>query len=416
MGTADLTTFDALLKENYEGSPQYAMNNLIPFYQRAKKKFRDIENVGGKAMTVYFPIVTKRNHGVGARLEGETLPTARNVSAQRASVALCYEYGSIQLSGQVISGSKDKKHAFAEALDLEMKMMEEGLIIDAARQIHGDGSGVLAQVNGTVTATVNVTVNNPDTRWIEPGMFIDVWTDKTTNPGTKSIDSIEVVDVDRANSKIVLASAQSCNDDCFIYREDVRKPAGGKEITGLQSIVDDGTVASTIYGFTRATAGNNFTKGNLVSNSGNPLTEAIIQQAIHEPFISAFAGQGGATVALCDHQSLRYFAKIFTQKQRLVNTQAMTGGFSKVSYVVGDVEVEFMADRFAYPGYTYFLKEDVFEFAYAPEANWKWMDKDGAVLRKVSGIDAYEATIYAYWQMICRGIASQVRLYNYTSP
>jgi hypothetical protein len=34
-------------------------------------------------------------------------------------------------------------------------------------------------------------------------------------------------------------------------------------------------------------------------------------------------------------------------------------------------------------------------------SDWSWMDSDGAVLSRVSGQDAYEATLYKYTELAC---------------
>jgi hypothetical protein len=38
-------------------------------------------------------------------------------------------------------------------------------------------------------------------------------------------------------------------------------------------------------------------------------------------------------------------------------------------------------------------------FAEYRMADWEWMDDDGAVLSRVSGADAYEATLYMYHEL-----------------
>lgn len=408
MGTT-LTTADAFLREYYDGRLESALNNELPLYNRLDKVTEKVENVGGKSMAIRFAIKTQRNHGIGARAEAGTLPTAYNVAGQQAVVSLKYLYGRIQLTGQSIKASKQSKAAFVSQLEHAMEDMEDGMMVDFGRIIHGDGTGFLATISGTFNNTINVTVDGPDTRWLEPGMIVDtgVKTAATALVNT----TVTISDVDPDNHAVKFSAALTVADNTYIFRNGSRN----NEPLGLLGIVDDGTVVDSIYGLTRSTAGNNFLKGRLVSGGGDSLTESDLVTALQES-TRTFYGGGNASIAVCDMQSMRYLAKIFAAKQRLVDAEGMNGGFTSIRYVVGSKAVTFLEDRYAYPLYIYFLNEKKMDFCFAPDSRWRWMDEDGAILSRVSNTDAYEATMFAYVQMRCRHFGSQVRLYNYTEP
>jgi len=98
MGTT-LTTATNILKEIYEPRIREQLQNHLKTSKRIEQTSEGVTSeVGGKY--VVFPIHVKRNHGIGARLEMEELPVAKNQGYARAQVGLSYQYGSIRLSGQ----------------------------------------------------------------------------------------------------------------------------------------------------------------------------------------------------------------------------------------------------------------------------------------------------------------------------
>jgi hypothetical protein len=48
------------------------------------------------------------------------------------------------------------------------------------------------------------------------------------------------------------------------------------------------------------------------------------------------------------------------------------------------------------------------------EADWSWMDMDGAVLSRVAGVDAYEATYYRYAELACKRRNAHFRISDLT--
>src|SRR5688572_28737821 len=118
---ATLTTADAFLKEDYEGNVIHeAVNNGTPTLTRWKSTVKEINRVGGKSLTLRFPVQTSRNQAIGARAEGGTLPTASNIGGTQMTSAMKYNYGRIQLTGQAIKASKVSEVAFVKSLDQEI--------------------------------------------------------------------------------------------------------------------------------------------------------------------------------------------------------------------------------------------------------------------------------------------------------
>ena len=107
-----LTNFDNALKEFYEGAIRETVNNDVIAFRELDESDRQ-----WSGRRVIFPFHTSRNSGIGARPEGGTLPDAGNQGYEQSVVSATYQYGVIQLSGQVLEAGRN---AFADAMQEEM--------------------------------------------------------------------------------------------------------------------------------------------------------------------------------------------------------------------------------------------------------------------------------------------------------
>lgn len=405
-----IANLDSFLKRMYLDGISDVINDRVPVYARMKKSAKTFSGVGGSALTAYFPMKTQLNEGWGSRAStGAVLPTALNFTGQQATVAMKYVYGVLQLEGPAIAAGSVSSASFGETMKMAFQDMEEGATLEFARQIHGDGSGFLATVNGTANNTTQISVDGPDTRWMRPGAVIDVYTAKTA--GSQEVNSIAITDIDEENNTVILASAQTVSDNSLFFREDSR----GLEMVGLLAMVDDGSGTATYQGITRTTAGNNFNKGRL-SNGGGALTQLMVVQAMQKAISGIYAGSGETTIATTDFTTMAWLHKILATSQRYVDTSNFQGGYQTIKFVIGGRPVEFIGDRFSYPAYLYFLNEKSIEFLFAKGAQFQWMDRDGKILIRVVGSDAYNAVMFWYGNIACRYPYGNVRLYNYTAP
>jgi hypothetical protein len=159
---ATLTTYDAVLKEFYEGAIRDAINNTVVAFKSLNESSRD-----WSGRRVLFPFKTGRNSGVGARSESAALPTAGNQQYQNSIISATYQYGKINLTGQVLEAGKN---AFASAMETEMKGVTDDLINDLGRQTWGYGDGRLCAIAATAAdaGATAITVTN---RYSAPGQL-----------------------------------------------------------------------------------------------------------------------------------------------------------------------------------------------------------------------------------------------------
>src|SRR5690348_6002410 len=163
---ATLTTANNILKEIYEPKIRDQLENWNVASKRIEQTSEGVtSDVGGKY--VVFPVHTRRNPGIGARLEMEQLPTAGNQGYQRAQVSLAFLYGAIRLSGQSMELANTNFQAFASVLDEEVSGIQTDLCRDYNRQVFGTSVGVLLTASGAYTVNTIPTTN---TQYMQVGM------------------------------------------------------------------------------------------------------------------------------------------------------------------------------------------------------------------------------------------------------
>lgn len=379
---ATLTTATNILKEIYEPRIREQLQNHLKTSKRIEQTSEGVTSeVGGKY--VVFPIHVKRNHGIGARLEMEELPVAKNQGYARAQVGLTYQYGSIRLSGQSMELAKSNFQAFASVLDQEVNGVQTDLAKDYNRQIYGTSVGALGVVTG-VNTTVTVPMTN--TQYMEVGMVVDIY-DSTGVTLKTAAAGVEVTAVTK-NTSITLATAPSLATAATDIV--VRHGSLNREMVGLEQIVDDST---TLFNINPATEP--VWKSVINSNSGvnRALSESLMIKMVDDIYTN-----GGNTTAIFTTLGVRrsYF-NLLVQQRRYCDTKEFEGGFKGLAFTTDNGEIPLISDVDCQPNRMYFLNEK--EMKLYRESDWSFMDRDGSKWQRVIGYDAYDATLYKYCQL-----------------
>src|SRR3990167_7658991 len=206
MATNTRTTFDAVLKEFYEGTIRDILNSKTFLLNRVKK---DSKSWSGRR--VVYPVNTGRNEGIGARSENETLPTAQLQEYTEVRITPRYMYGRFEVTGPLMASSNG--NAFAQAVASEMKGLTRDVKNDINRQLFNDGSGVLAQINATQNNTRNINVDNPGTRFLKKSMVVDTYDARTG--GTIALDSAVISGIN-SSVQMQLQTASTVTDNHFV--------------------------------------------------------------------------------------------------------------------------------------------------------------------------------------------------------
>ena len=194
--TADLTRLDKILKDRpIQDAIRKAINLATPF---AEKITQQLTLTGRKGI---FPVQFGVNEGVYARAEKGTFGQSKVDKPLLAEVTSRYIYALFQITGPAMSMTRDTPGSFEEALALTLQNTIDGVKLDMARQIIGDGSGKIALIkSNTDTDTVVVDSAFGITRYkqsrpvrniLRPGMPVDI-IDTSSPPDTKHLDDGEI--------------------------------------------------------------------------------------------------------------------------------------------------------------------------------------------------------------------------------
>lgn len=380
---ATLTTVDAILKEVYEPGINEQLNNDVVTLRRIERSSEGITNeVGGKYVS--FPIHTKRNSGVGARLEGDDLPTAGNQAYAGARVSLKYQYGRVQLTGQTIELADKNFQAFASAMQEELNGLQSDLAVDLNRQVYGNGTGAIQQITGT---TPDWTITSDE--GLQVGMYVDLGTfsgDTFTRVVTgATITAVTATTVTFSGGSGSIAANQ------YIVRNNSGSLSGTlREWNGLSRIV---AATGAVYNINPSTEP--IWAATVDANGGTPraLTEALM--ILNTDRVRKLGSK--VSVIFCNLGVRRAYFNLLVAARAFTNTKEFAGGFSGLTFTTDAGEIPVVVDVNAPPKTMYGLTEK--EIKVYREGDWSFMDRDGSKWSRVANKDAYEATLYQYSEL-----------------
>lgn len=387
---ANLASIEALMKEVYRGRVREQLNDEIVALKRITKTGAGVTNeIGGKYVT--FPIHTRRNSGIGSRLEMEALPAPGQQGHAAARVGLKYAYAGIQLTGQAIALSDTDTKAFAKVLDNEVEGVKNDVKKDMNRQVYGSGNGAISTVRTTTASGTVIPV--VDARLFQIGEVLDFITGTTVNGTDRVVTGVSLA---AGANTITINTAIAVTAGDLITRKGSgpHVSQGNREITGLAAIVSD---TGTLYNVNPTTepewAATVFANG----GTGRALSEGLMIQLVDQ-----IRTRGGSTSLILTSLGVRrsYF-NLLSQLRQTVNTQSFTGGFSGLAFTTDKGEIPLVSDVDAPLGKAWFLNEDALTFYRDKE--WDWFDRTGTMWQQVKDAngdyDAWYARLYEYHEL-----------------
>lgn len=388
---ATIAAVTPYLKEVYRGKIIDQLNSEIIALKRITRSSAGVTNeTNGKYVT--FPIHTRRNAGVGSRLENEALPVPGQQGHAAARVALKYGYGGLQITGQAISLSDTDTKAFAQAISTEVNGLKEDVKKDMNRQVYGTGNGAIGTVaTAQASATTAIVA---DAKLFQLDEKVDI----VTLPATVAVSNRTVTAINLATNTITLSGAAFATVVGQIIVRQGSGPdavAGNREITGLAGFVGTSDV------FNIAVSAEPEWQSYVNANGGTAraLSEGLMTRVVDEVRV-----RGGKTTLILQSLGVRRsYANLLTQTRSTVNTQEFTGGFKGLAFVTDgeNGEIPVIADPDAPIGKQWYLNEEA--ITYYRDRDWDWMDRDGSMWKQVrdaSGdYDAYYARLVEYHEL-----------------
>lgn len=378
----DMTEFDAALKEDFLPGIRKIFSEKAFLDSHAQKNTEDVEGQYARLAIHAGP-----SGGIGSRgAVGATLPTAGNQRLAEEQVMMRYHYGRIKVEEPVIQASKTNKGAVVRALATEIKGMAPNLKRDLNRQRFGTSNGVIATAalsSNSTTINLAATTTQIQMRQFHVNMIVDVGT-VASPTGVASARTISALSRSGLTLTLSGAAMTTATTD-FVFRSgNGGDGASQKELTGLRTIIDS---TGALFNIDPATYPDWASSED--ATAGAP-TEDKLRAMLDDIDIAG----GEADFGVCDHGTHRAYGNQLTAAKQFVNTVDMKGGYKGLSIQGPTGEIGMNADRDCPAGHAFFLaSEHYIDFV---QADYQWMERDGSVLKAISGEPAYEAVLFSY--------------------
>lgn len=434
MAYATLSTYDEILKTFYLPGIQDYLNHETILTDLIETNETDIS---GKNATIEAHY--GRSTGTGWRADGGTLPTATYQKYKTCTVPMKYGYGRIYITGPTIAATRDERGAYARALDSEIRGIVDDYKKEVNRQMFGTGYGILARWHSGTSTTVTVqkkyTGNSAGGNSFGSTFGAKYLVDRNdAYHATYASTGFTLVETNIAVSAVTKGAEYDT-----LTVTDIGTPAAGTwyyrpgslaadaasgahrlEMMGIGGIVnnDDLDDLSCNDGSTDGCSSYNdplqgldvatypwFTAIVDAHASGRYAAQRALDltllQTMFDMVEEAAGKDYGPDLMMTTRAIRREYLELCQADRRFVNTMTLDGGWSALDYN----GVPFVVDNDAIDGEIYFLTlKDLQLFRMS---DYQWMEKDGAVLSRISGVDAYEAVFYRYAELGVKNRATQ---------
>lgn len=407
----DQTVVNEIFKLFYLPAVRDQLNNkrILSRYLR-----RNREDVAGEEARIAIRI--GRNEGQGFIGERGYLPEPGKQQYRQIAYRMRYDYGRILFTGPAVASSRNKRGAFIQILDGEIRGLAQDMQYENNRVCHGDGSGVLAVVEAVDSGSLTVhfpggfSNPGPGTQYLRPGMRVSVVL--STGPTFRVIDTnlhaARIIEVNYDSQTIVLAKKDGTAADHSnaVIGDVIVRASQEDENTmtveldtsfknepwGIAGLVDEGANSQS-----ETPGGINsdidaIWNAPVVDNAGVsiPFHQDMLQRGMDAADIQ---GDSNVQMWMTSHGIRRTYVANLVEQKRFVGTETLDGGFRAVLYD----GIPMVVDKDVIRGRVYGLNlKHMMIFA---ETDFAWMDADGSILHRVPNYDAYQATLYRYWEM-----------------
>lgn len=374
-GATILSDLGGLLKRYYGGQFITAQQQFDPDYISTMPRSSD--KPGGDSGAVYLGINMQRRQNGGAQNENENFRANESGTKVQSTITSKVNIWAVEMSNKAIELSKGNPYAFVNGLEHEFSDALAAFKKDENRQCFGDGTGVLALVNGAVVGSTSVIVDTPGVQYFFPGMRIDIHTSASVAEAL----NVAISSIDESTLTLTLATAVTVSNNSYIRRAGVlaNAPTDGKEMMGLSGIADNNTLFTTFQGLSRAT----YTQwqGTVVDAASAQLTSDLLQKLVDK--VERRSGKTVDTLVSHRNQRRQYLNLVTPQKR--FQDDSLDSGFQVLEWngmkwaVSHDCQKDVI---YAYPK----KAVEVYE-SYALKLD----DSNGNTLTRIPGTDTVEA-------------------------
>lgn len=225
---ADLASVAPMLKEVWQRGHETAYSKEIVALSRIENTSEGIrEDHTGRYVVV--PLTVRRPQGIGSRAERGVLPLPGKTGYVGTRLELLTQYGVGEITAQTLQLVDGEPGAAIDSLDEELTNLRESFTKDMARQVYGDGTGVLGEV--TAVSGNDLTVDK--IQYFAIDMRLDASSDVAN--GTLREENVLVEAVNDGTKVITVDNAGTI----AVGDKLVRNGNLNGEIAGWGAMVDD---------------------------------------------------------------------------------------------------------------------------------------------------------------------------------
>lgn len=389
----NLSNASNVLKTRYLGPIREQINNSTILLSRIGREDNAM-SVSGKSFTI--PLHTSRNTSAGTgRDDGGVLPTAGQQGYDVAVIPNKYQYGRIQVTGPTIAATRDNAGAFVKAIDSEIQGLTMDFKRSFNRQLHGDGLDALAYwTTADDTSGTNVDDNRGNA-------FVHLQSGATTVDVLDASNSYAVI----GDSVVVTLGAKGTGVYAITWSGTVSGSADGDVvvledtkgfqlmgIAGIVSADNPPLLSGGLHGLPVSTK--TFWTSQVVTGATSGTNEALTLERMQQPLdliaTNSDFDENAVKFLLCSYGVRAKYVSLLVADKRHVNTMELDGGFKAVDFN----GIPLVPDPQCKKNRIYYLAPETLKIFRT--SDFDWMEKDGAVLNRVSNTDAYEATMFHY--------------------
>ncbi len=417
---SDLTSWDPVFKDDYSNTR--IQNTLNDENQIQQFMTTDISSDGWSGRQKIVPVKVGRNWSTGSIGSKGALPQAGRSAYQDFKIPMRDVYGRVGFEEWVIKQSQNKKGAWAYVVDAEMTGMVEDLSF--RRNVIGwlAGTGILALVSGTHTATTTLTTKGPgnvgtsttmSNRYLQgdatSGMYIAI-----LDASTQAVKATATITACAATGlTCTLDTAITAADgDYVVMAQTPTSNSYNKEPEGILAGIDDGTYVSTYHNISRTTYP--LMKSYVVTGVG-PLSLDAMQQPIDATSIRV-----GRTIDVLgmEHAVRRAYLALLLPDRRYTGADLSRPDGGTVAakkptgkgITYGDIPT--LVDRDAPYGMIFGINKD--SWVRYSETDGEWAQNEGSILKWVNGFDEYTAFYRIFENYHCHMPARNFRMEGIT--
>lgn len=387
------------------------IEDVLPFYNNelnisASPFLEKIKKTKLRADEARFGARIGIGGGFGMSQERVATPNANAPIYENFQLTSKDAYVDMRVSEKTVRLGKGDPGAMLDAVMDNVQASYDAAKWNVGRMAFGDGTGVLANISASASATNTITVD--DTTKLMVGLTVDVYKYSAAASTDGTLDAtnsaVQIVSIDHTNKKVTLsanvtaATAQtSSNTYGFLTVQNSYK----REITGLGAIFKQ---TGTLYGLDKAT--NPIIVPRSI-DAGHDIDDVKLTNAVRW----ANRVNGVKTdLIMCGDKAFEAYEKYSrSSNHSIVEKRTFHGGAVGYDIVTGNQLTTIVNEQFVPSTKMWGVDTSTFELR---QTDWDYCNYNGSIFVLQPGTSEYRALLANYMELICYNPGGCIELYD----